>query len=104
MESKEGIKEDSMSMASQPATKPEGPTGDFKGDIQVDDTLPNKKMLDKANGLKLLDEDKKQHAFKDLHDGTGRTLVVFVRHFFCGVRLSLRTFHLLSILLYPVDV
>ena len=74
-------------MAFQRATKPEGPTGEFKGDIQVDDTLPNMKMLEKANRLTILDADKKKHTFKSLYAGKGKILVIFIRHFFCGVRL-----------------
>lgn len=87
MEAKEGNEEDTVRMATQTATKPEGPTGEFKGDIKVDDTLPDKKMLDKADGLTVWDENKKQHSFKSLYANKGRVLVVFIRHFFCGVRL-----------------
>lgn len=78
-------------MAVQTATKPEGPTGDFRGNISVDDTPPDKKMLEMVNGLMILDEDKRKHTFKTLYSGRERTLVVFIRHFFCGVRLLLAT-------------
>jgi len=87
LEAQKGNEEDTIKMATQTATKPEGPTGEFKGDIRVDDTLPDKKMLAKADGLTILDEDKKQHTFKSLYAGKGRIMIVFIRHFFCGVRL-----------------
>ncbi len=77
-------------MAVGTATKPEGPTGDFEGDIEVNDKPPNSKMLASAASLPLLDEKGKKHTFKSLYEGKGRVIVVFVRHFFCGVSLLQR--------------
>ena len=104
---KERNEEDKVTMTIQTATKPEGPTGEFKGDIQVDDTLPNAKMLDKAGGLMVLDADKRKHSFKSLYEGKGRILVVFIRHFFCGVGLpshSKFSIWLLSIFITPLPL
>lgn len=76
----------------QTATKPEGPTGDFKGDIKVDNVPPKKATLDKTANLPVLDQNKKSHSFKSLYadneNGPRRVLVVFIRHFFCGVIVS----------------
>lgn len=70
------------------ATKPEGPTGDFDGDIDVSNKLPSKEDLEKVADLPVLDVAGKPHPFSTLHsrpDGSTRTLIIFVRHFFCGV-------------------
>ena len=75
-------------MAVQTATKPEGPTGDFEGDIAVNDTPPNAKMLASAASLPLLDEKNKKHTFKSLYEGKGRIIIIFIRHFFCGVSFA----------------
>ena len=84
---KEGHEEDTVTMAIQTATKPEGPTGESKSDVLIDDTPPSAKMLDRAGALMVLDADKKKYSFKSLYEGKGRVLVVFLRHFFCGVGL-----------------
>lgn len=75
-------------MAVTALTKPNGPTGEFNGDIHVDNTPPNKKMLEKAKGLTVLDHDKKKYSFQTLYEGKGRILMVFIRNFFCGVSLT----------------
>lgn len=70
------------------ATKPEGPTGDFSGDIDVSSKLPSQKDLENVADLPVLDVDGQPHAFKTLHssqDGPQRVLIIFIRHFFCGV-------------------
>ena len=70
------------------ATKPEGPTGDFSGDIDVSSKLPSQKDLENVADLTVLDVDGQPHAFKTLHpsdDGPQRVLIIFIRHFFCGV-------------------
>ncbi len=84
-------------MAAQTATKPEGPTGEFHGDIEVNNIPPNARMLESAAALPLLDQNNKKHSFKSLYEGKGRIIIVFVRHFFCGVG----HFHSLSVDLDP---
>ncbi|CAK7233650.1 hypothetical protein SBRCBS47491_008684 [Sporothrix bragantina] len=58
---------------------------DFKGSVRTDDKLPSKELIKRTADLPILDREGKKHAFKSLYeDFTGRTLVIFVRHFFCG--------------------
>lgn len=67
------------------------PTGDFSGDIQVSKKLPSKADLEKAANLPVLDVSGKPHAFKTLlpsADKLNRVLIIFIRHFFCGVSAS----------------
>ncbi|KAL8725132.1 MAG: hypothetical protein Q9166_007536 [cf. Caloplaca sp. 2 TL-2023] len=75
-------------MAVETATSPERPTGDFHGDIDVNDNPPRRKDLEKVAELPLLDKDGKPHAFRSLYSSTNnersRTLIIFIRHFFCG--------------------
>ena len=77
------------------ATLPEGPTGDFKGDIKVDDKLPTRKELDRAGDIEVFDKDKKAYKFSDLYSNTDGDkkhtyIIIFIRHFFCGVCHSSR--------------
>lgn len=70
------------------ATKPEGPKGDFSGDIDVSSKLPSQRDLENVADLPVLDADGQPHPFKTLHsnqDGPQRVLIIFIRHFFCGV-------------------
>lgn len=70
------------------ASNAENPTGDFSGDIEVSKKLPSKGDLEKIANLPILDIAGKPHAFKTLHsseDGPNRVLIIFIRHFFCGV-------------------
>ncbi|KAL9589649.1 MAG: hypothetical protein Q9203_001548, partial [Teloschistes exilis] len=76
-------------MAVEKMTKPKASTGDFSGDIQVNDNLPTRKELDKVADLPVLDSNGKPHAFKSLYTPSdknerSRTLIIFIRHFFCG--------------------
>lgn len=69
-------------------TKPE----DFEGSVATDNTLPSLETLRKLDNYVILDRDGKSHTFKSLYSGRNvarRMLVIFVRHFFCGVRLRL---------------
>ena len=76
----------------QTATAPDGPTGDFKGDIKVNDDPPTKVDLEKAGSIEVFDKDKKKRTFGSLYADNGarkrRILVLFIRHFFCGVGFS----------------
>lgn len=69
---------------------PENPR-DFRGDVLTDDTPPDVATLRRTAELVVLDADGKAHSFRSLYEGEGvrprdRVLVVFVRHFYCGVR------------------
>lgn len=53
------------------------------------DELPSAETRRKAEELPVLDREGKSHAFKSLYEGPesgSRVLVIFIRHFFCGVR------------------
>lgn len=63
---------------------------DFKGQVQTTNELPSPDLLRKTENFIVLDKDGKTHTFKSLYTGPNvprRVLVVFVRHFFCGVSL-----------------
>ena len=66
------------------------PQADFVGDIKVNNNPPTKATLEKVAELPVLDSDKKSRTFKSLYadneDGPQRVLIIFIRHFFCGVR------------------
>lgn len=64
------------------------PTGD---DIQVDNELPSLDILAKIQDYPVLDVDGKSIPFKSIYTGPNvarRVLVIFVRHFYCGVSYS----------------
>lgn len=60
---------------------------DFAGSVRTDNTIPTAATLQRTAELPVLDREGKQHAFQSLYAQPGQTLVVFVRHFFCGVGL-----------------
>ena len=47
--------------------------------------LPSTQTLKELDELTVVDAEGKSHAFKDLQAGPNRHIIVFVRHFFCGV-------------------
>lgn len=60
----------------------------FEGNIEVNDDPPNKYDIEKCRDLVVLDENGESHPFSSLFAGEGmakRHLIIFVRHFFCGV-------------------
>ena len=65
------------------------PAGDFKGDVKVNNNPPTKGVLEKAADLPVLDQNRKKYTFKSLYadneNGPRRVLIIFIRHFFCGV-------------------
>lgn len=65
------------------------PSADFKGDIKVNNNPPTKGDLEKVSGLPVLDKNGKKYTFKSLYadnqNGPRRVLIIFIRHFFCGV-------------------
>lgn len=59
---------------------------DFSGSVRTDNKLPSHGTLKRTADLPVLDREGKQHLFKSLYEEhKGQTLVIFVRHFFCGV-------------------
>lgn len=46
---------------------------------------PDQKTLQEAGELEVFDESGKAIPFAELYNTEGRTVVVFIRHFFCGV-------------------
>ena len=60
----------------------------FLTELQTDTSLPSQKTVDEIGEYIVLDRHGKSHQFKTLYTGKNvarRVLVVFVRHFFCGV-------------------
>ena len=79
------------STASSSDPEPE-PELDFQGDVLVSNDIPTQDALDKCADLLVLDAQGTSRPFKTLHAGEGvapRQLIIFVRHFFCGVSISL---------------
>ena len=74
----------------KPLVRPEGPSREFSGNIKVSQKLPTKKDIEKVAELPVLDRTGESRTFKSLHSDPehpeARTLVIFIRHFFCGVR------------------
>jgi hypothetical protein len=66
-------------------------TSEFTGEVDTNNTLPSAEMISKVENLPVLDKDGRSIPFKSLYTGPNvarRVLVIFVRHFFCGVSLS----------------
>lgn len=64
---------------------------DFDGQIATNDEIPSDATLAKVEDYVVFDKHGKSHTFKSLYNspnGARRVLVVFVRHFFCGVSLA----------------
>jgi hypothetical protein len=61
---------------------------DFQGSVDSNNELPSAETLRKIEDYVVLDKDGKSHPFKSLYTGkhvARRVLIIFVRHFFCGV-------------------
>lgn len=61
---------------------------DFDGSVDSNNELPSAATLRKIENYVVLDRDGKSHPFKSLYTGrhvARRVLIIFVRHFFCGV-------------------
>ena len=68
------------------------PQADFKGDVKVSKALPTKGEWSRCMEMPVLDVENKERMFGSLYAnerGPSRHLIVFVRHFFCGVSSSL---------------
>lgn len=67
------------------------------GNIEISSLLPNERAIDEASKVPVLDSDGKEHLFGKIcrwpeEEGkTRRVMVVFIRHFFCGVRTRMAT-------------
>ncbi|KAI4273702.1 MAG: hypothetical protein LQ337_004442 [Flavoplaca oasis] len=75
-------------MAVETTISPGKSAGDCNGDISVNNDRPRRKDLERVAEYPVLDKDGKPHAFKSLYtptdEGTSRTIIIFIRHFFCG--------------------
>lgn len=61
---------------------------DFSEDVSADNSLPTLATLKKIDNYIVLDRNGKSHTFRSLYTGrhvARRVLLVFVRHFYCGV-------------------
>lgn len=61
---------------------------DFQGEVMTNDELPSAETIRRIENYIVLDRHGKTHTFKSLYTGRSvarRVLVIFVRHFFCGV-------------------
>ena len=75
------------------ATMPSAPIDsskpqDFDGEVATNNELPSQETLRKVEDYVVLDSHGQPHPFKSLYSGRNaarRVLIVFVRHFFCGV-------------------
>jgi hypothetical protein len=63
-------------------------TEEFNGDVNTNNEIPSQEDLARVEKLTVLDKDGKTIPFKDLYNGPNvarRVLIIFIRHFFCGV-------------------
>jgi len=64
------------------------PTFEFPGEVNTANDIPSQEVLKRVENFTVLDKDGKSASFKSLYSGPNtarRVLVIFVRHFFCGV-------------------
>ena len=76
-------------------TQPE----DFEGELATNNDIPSVATLKKIEDYIVLDRHGKSHPFKSLYTGSNvarRVLIIFVRHFFCGVCCNPSTFESVS--------
>ena len=69
-----------------------GEKNDEDDHLEVSDVLPSQKELDKAGNVLIYDANGVARPFKSLYQGVehegSRQMVIFVRHFYCGVSLE----------------
>ena len=61
---------------------------EFEGTLHVNNSIPNDKDLARVADLLVLDAQGQSRPFKELYKAPGvapRQLIIFIRHFFCGV-------------------
>lgn len=82
--------------AASPATDPAVPTRGVENQANEAspdwNRLPSSDSAQKAEKLQVLDSDGNARSFKSVYtypDASDRVLVIFVRHFFCGVSFRL---------------
>ena len=64
---------------------------EFEGTAHVNNNIPTEKDLSTVADFLILDAQGKSRPFKDLYQAphvASRQLVIFIRHFFCGVSTS----------------
>lgn len=64
-------------------------SADFTGDVNTDNEIPSQAVLKKIEDYSVLDRDGRTVPFRSLYAGPNtarRVLIIFIRHFFCGVR------------------
>jgi len=63
-------------------------TTDFTGDLNTNNEIPSQETIKKIANISVLDRDGRSIPFKNIYSGPNvarRVLVIFIRHFFCGV-------------------
>jgi hypothetical protein len=63
---------------------------EFEGTLDVTHDIPTSKDLQKVGDLLVLDAQGKSRPFKELYEAplvAPRQLIIFIRHFFCGVSI-----------------
>lgn len=61
---------------------------DFSGSVDSNHDLPTPATIRKIDNYVVLDRDGKSHTFRSLYTGrhtARRVLIIFIRHFYCGV-------------------
>ena len=61
---------------------------DFAGEVDTNHDLPTAAALAEIDDLVVLDAEGKPHTFRSLYTAAPRVLIIFIRHFFCGVRIT----------------
>lgn len=77
-----------MAADDKPVTVDESKPEDFEGEVATDNTIPSAELINKISKFLVLDKHGKSHTFESLYTGPNRprrVLIIFVRHFFCGV-------------------
>lgn len=76
------------------------PSAEFIGDVDTNNDIPSQEVLRKVESMIVLDKDGKTRPFKSLYSGPNvarRVLVIFIRHFFCGVSFLLARYLVIAI-------
>jgi hypothetical protein len=65
-------------------------------EVPLNDEPPSVDTIHKVEDYTVLDNKGGKHSFKSIYDGpdaTGRVLVIFIRHFFCGASFPMFVFY-----------
>ena len=79
---------DTGASATAKSAKDVDETAEFEGDLNTNNEIPSQEVLKKIENFTLLDKEGKAIPFRNLYTGPNvarRVLIIFVRHFFCGV-------------------